>query len=100
MSDKKTEAYKLLDHINKDVRNGFSASVRSDGSILLSYVGYERDFEMSLEFSHEYKVWMIDGCPYAVHGAKPSIAFHKGQIGFITLALAKYNVAIEKRLNK
>lgn len=100
MADKKTEAFKLLDHINKTVRNGFSVTIRTDDSILLSYMGYERDFEMSLEFSNEYKCWMIDSSPYAVHGSKPNLLYHKGQIGFITIAMAKYNVALEKRLSK
>ena len=83
--------FKLLDHINKTVRNGFSASSRPDGSILLSYTGYDSDFEMSLEFSREYNVWLIDPCPYAVRGNRPSIVKHKGQLGFITKTLAKYN---------
>lgn len=85
------ETYKLVDHINKTVRNGFNATSRPDGSILLSFIGYDSDFEISLEFSREYNVWMIDPCMYAVRGNRPSIVKHKAQLGFITNALAKYN---------
>lgn len=98
--DKIKEAFKIIDHINKVVRNGFSATVRADSSVLVSYAGYEKDFELSLEISHEYKCWMIDNCQYAVQGNKPSVAFHKGQIGFFTIMLSKYNVTMEKRLLK
>jgi hypothetical protein len=100
MADKQKEAYKLIDHINKTVRNGFSASVRPDNSILVSYSGYDIDFEMSLEFSIEYLCWMVDNNQYSVRGLVPSMAMCKGQIGFITMALAKYNVALNKRLSK
>lgn len=98
--DKTNEAYKLLDHINKVVRNGFSASSRPDSSLLVSYSGYDTEFEMSLEFCHEYKCWIVDVCQYAVRGNRPSIGKHKGQLGYLTTALSKYNVALEKRLSK
>lgn len=98
--NKQSEAYKLIDHINKNVCMGFSATKRPDDSVLLSYVGYEQDFEMSLEFSFDYKCWIVDNCLYAVQGNSPSLVHNKRQLGFITLALAKYNVALEKRLSK
>lgn len=98
--NKQNEALKLIDYINKDVRNGFAATKRIDDSVLLSYTGYDTAFEMSLELSYEYKCWMTDNCQYAVSGNNPRMNHHKGQIGFITIALAKYNVALEKRLSK
>lgn len=79
---------------------GFTATKRPDGSVLLSYQRYEQDFEMSLEFHYEYKVWMLDMCAYSVHGRLPSMNACKNQIGFITLALSAYNVALNKKLSK
>jgi len=98
--NKNKEAYKLIDHINKNVCMGFSASIRPDNSVLLSYVGYEQEFEMSLEFHMEHLVWMFDMCQYSVQGRLPTMAYAKNQIGFITLALSTYNVALNKRLSK
>ncbi|MGZ8887992.1 MAG: hypothetical protein ACXW1D_00370 [Halobacteriota archaeon] len=98
--DKKQEAYKLCDHINKNVCMGFSSRTLSDSSVLLSYSGFSGEFEMSLEFHYEYKVWMLDPCTYSVPGRLPTMLNEKNQIGFITLALASYNVATNKRLSK
>lgn len=98
--DKQKEAYKLIDHINKNVCMGFSASIRPDGSVLLEYNGYESQFEIAVEFNYQWLVWIVDNCPHSTRGAQPNLYNHRGQIGFITLALAKYNVALEKRLNK
>jgi hypothetical protein len=97
--NKQVEAVKLVQYINNDVRMGFSATSHYD-TVLLSFTGYGEEFEISLEFSHEYKVWMLDFCQYSVKGRLPNFASHKSQLGFITLAIAKYNVALEKRLSK
>lgn len=100
MIDKLTEALNLCRHINNDVKRGFSASSRPDNSVLLTYKGFDSDAELSLEFSHTFKVWMVDSCPYSVRGKILSVAFQKEQLGFITLALAQYNVKLNKRLDK
>ena len=98
--NKTNEAYKLCDHINKNVCMGFSASKRADDSVLLEYQGYESKFQLSLEFHYEYKVWMLDMSMYSVNGSFPYMNSDKNQIGFITLGLASYNVALNKRLSK